>query len=145
MPIIHRKRRAVSFCPTRAPSDGLISQRKVEEDSDSDSESVSNIQTSRRNGRASPSSSPERASQQQDSEENKDQLARKLVRYALSCEYARKPIKRAEINARVLGAQSRHFRDVFHRAQVMLGATFALSMEELPTGERVSLQQRRGT
>ena len=82
---------------------------------------------------------------QQDTDENKNHLARKLVRYALACEFAKKPIKRTEVNAKVLGANSRHFRDIFQRAQKMLDETFGMKMEELPVGEKVTLQQRRGS
>jgi melanoma-associated antigen len=61
----------------------------------------------------------------------------------LACEFARKPIKRLEINAKVLGTNTRQFKLVFERAQNMLGDTFGMKLEELPVGEKVTLQQRR--
>jgi hypothetical protein len=71
-------------------------------------------------------------------------LARKLVRYALSCEYARQPIRRADIAQKVLGTNGRQLRQVFGEAQLMLQHTFGMEMMELPIKEKVTLQQRRG-
>jgi hypothetical protein len=72
-------------------------------------------------------------------------LARKLVRYALSSEFSRTPIRRADIVARVLGtAHSREFRAVFAEAQGMLRDTFGMEMVELPRQDRVTTQQKRG-
>ena len=73
-------------------------------------------------------------------------LARKLCRYALSCEYSRQPIRRADISAKVLPSNSgRIFKQVFTEAQIMLEGTFGMRMEELPAKEKVTLQQKRGT
>ncbi|KAJ3939571.1 uncharacterized protein N0V96_010354 [Colletotrichum fioriniae] len=49
-----------------------------------------------------------------------DQLAKKLVRYALACEFSRTPIRRDGIKERVLGDQGRAFRKVFDLAQQQL-------------------------
>lgn len=76
-----------------------------------------------------------------DSAEN---LARKLVRYALSCEYARQPIRRADIGQKVLGASGRQFKAVFGEAQTMLQNTFGMEMTELPMRENVTVADRRG-
>jgi hypothetical protein len=73
-------------------------------------------------------------------------LARKLVRYALSCEFSRTPIRRTEIVARVLGpAHSRQFRVVLTEAQGMLRETFGMDMVDLPKQDRVTKQQKRGS
>ncbi|KAJ2970939.1 hypothetical protein NUW58_g9550 [Xylaria curta] len=56
-----------------------------------------------------------------------DQLVKKLVRYALACEYARITIKRD-----VLGSQARSFRRVFDAAQEQLQKVFGMEMAELP-------------
>lgn len=72
-------------------------------------------------------------------------LARKLCRYALSCEYSRQPIRKADVSAKVLPSNSgRIFKQVFVEAQNMLRDTFGMEMVELPARERVTLQQRRG-
>jgi len=76
--------------------------------------------------------------------ELRDQLARKLVRYALSCEYARKPIRRVDVVAKILGTHSREFKAVFAEAQLMLEGTFGMKMEELPKPEKVTVAQKRG-
>jgi hypothetical protein len=73
-----------------------------------------------------------------------EQLARKLVRYALSCEYSRQPIRRTDITSKVLGAHSKHFKIIFAEAQMMLQMAFGMVLVELPKQEKVTLQQRRG-
>lgn len=82
-----------------------------------------------------------RGSEPRDSVEN---LARKLVRYALSCEYARQPIRRADIGQKVLGTSGRQFKAVFGEAQTMLQSTFGMEMKELPMRENVTVADRRG-
>ena len=76
--------------------------------------------------------------------ETVETLARMLVRYALSCEYARQPIRRADIAQKVMGIHGRQFKRVFGEAQLMLQHTFGMEMMELPIKEKVTLQQRRG-
>jgi len=66
------------------------------------------------------------------------------VRYALSCEFGRRPINRQDINQKVLGQGSRQFNQVFREAQVMLQTTFGMEMVELPKQEKVTLAQKRG-
>jgi hypothetical protein len=78
------------------------------------------------------------------SSEQREQLARKLVRYALSCEYSRQPIRRTDISAKVLGPSSRQFRAVFAEAQLMLRETFGMEMMELPKADKITVQQKRG-
>jgi hypothetical protein len=73
-----------------------------------------------------------------------EELAKKLVRLALACEYQRKPIRRQDITEKVLGTNSRAFKEVFQRAQHELELVFGMRLVELPVKERVTLQQRRG-
>jgi hypothetical protein len=77
------------------------------------------------------------------SAEQIEQIARKLVRYALSCEYSRQPIRRQEISAKVMLSGSRLFKPVFAEAQIMLKHTFGMEMEELPRAEKFTIQQKR--
>ncbi|KAF2816980.1 MAGE-domain-containing protein [Mytilinidion resinicola] len=71
------------------------------------------------------------------------QLAKNLVRYALSCEYARVPLRRQDISTKVLGARSRAFKEVFDEAQVMLQDIFGMEMVELEKKEKVTISQKR--
>ncbi|KAK3383564.1 MAGE family-domain-containing protein [Lasiosphaeria ovina] len=64
------------------------------------------------------------------------QLIKKLVRYALACEYSRTPIRRDGIKEKVLGPQGREFKKVFAGAQKQLRAAFGMEMVELPTRDR---------
>ncbi|XP_014554228.1 hypothetical protein COCVIDRAFT_17985 [Bipolaris victoriae FI3] len=70
-------------------------------------------------------------------------LAKGLVRYALSCEHSRRPIKRQDINEKVLGAQTRLFKQVFAEANSQLMDVFGMQLVELPKAERVTLRQKR--
>ncbi|KAF2139658.1 uncharacterized protein K452DRAFT_254209 [Aplosporella prunicola CBS 121167] len=72
-----------------------------------------------------------------------NQMAKKLVRLALACEYSRQPIRRADISTKVLGTQGRQFKNVFTEAQMQLRAVFGMEMTELPMKEKVTLAQRR--
>jgi melanoma-associated antigen len=76
--------------------------------------------------------------------DQREQLARKFVRYAISCEHSRTPIRRADVSAKVLGTSSRQFKPVFAEAQLMLQDTFGMEMVELPKAEKVTAQQKRG-
>ncbi|KAF1816576.1 MAGE-domain-containing protein, partial [Eremomyces bilateralis CBS 781.70] len=71
------------------------------------------------------------------------QMARKLVRLALACEYSRQPIRRAEISAKVLGNHPRQFKTVFEEAQGTLRDVFGMEMSELPVREKITLQEKR--
>lgn len=72
-------------------------------------------------------------------------MIQKMVRLALSSEYSRLPIRRADITAKVLGAQgSRQFKVVFESAQRELRKKFGMEMTELPAREKVTVTQRRG-
>ncbi|KAG6038748.1 hypothetical protein E4U41_003747 [Claviceps citrina] len=72
-----------------------------------------------------------------------EQLAKKLVRYALSCEYSRTPIRRDGIKERVLGNQGRSFKRIFTLAQQQLKLVFGMELRELPVREKMSLQEKR--
>jgi len=71
-------------------------------------------------------------------------MVKKMVRLALACEYQRRPIRRADISEKVLGSAGRQFKDVFNQAQLQLRSVFGMEMVELPTREKVTVQQRRG-
>ena len=74
------------------------------------------------------------------------ELAKKLVRLALACEYGRRPIRRQDINEKVLGSSSgrtKLFNAVFQQAQHELEYVFGMKMVELPAREKITLQQRR--
>ncbi|VUC33233.1 unnamed protein product [Clonostachys rosea] len=76
----------------------------------------------------------------QDAEE---QLVKKLVRYALSCEYSRTPIKRDGIKERVLGNEGRSFRRIYALAQKQLQEVWGMELRELPLREKLSLHEKR--
>ncbi|KAI0886095.1 MAGE-domain-containing protein [Annulohypoxylon maeteangense] len=72
-----------------------------------------------------------------------DQLVKKLVRYALACEYARIPIRRDGIRDKVLGTNSRSFKRVFEGAQSRLQQVFGMEMLELPAKEKRTLKEKQ--
>jgi hypothetical protein len=74
---------------------------------------------------------------------DEDQIVKKLVRYALACEYARIPIKRDGIREKVLGNNSRSFKTVFDSAQEQLRQVFGMEMEELPVKEKRTLKEKQ--
>lgn len=81
-----------------------------------------------------------------------DATVQKLVRFALSCEYARQPIRRSDISLKVFNdiggpnnaGTGRNFRQVFAKAQKVLEEVFGMRMVELPVREKVTISQRRG-
>ncbi|KAI1472275.1 MAGE-domain-containing protein [Daldinia caldariorum] len=74
---------------------------------------------------------------------SEDQLVKKLVRYALACEYARIPIKRDGIRDKVLGSNARSFKRVFEGAQAQLQQVFGMEMVELPVKEKRTLKEKQ--
>ncbi|KAH9888628.1 MAGE-domain-containing protein [Xylariomycetidae sp. FL2044] len=72
-----------------------------------------------------------------------EQLVKKLVRYALACEYARIPIKRDGIRDKVLGSNARSFKRVFDGAQEQLHNVFGMEMAQLPVREKRSLKEKQ--
>jgi hypothetical protein len=72
-------------------------------------------------------------------------MVKKMVRFALSSEYSRLPIRRSDISTKVLGEQgSRDFKTVFEQAQRELRSKFGMEMTELPAREKATVAQRRG-
>lgn len=74
---------------------------------------------------------------------------KKLVRFALACEYSRTPIRRTDIGAKVMGDGGGGwgrgaFREVFAGAQAVLQKRFGMEMVELPVRDKVTIGQRRG-
>ncbi|KAH6992557.1 MAGE family-domain-containing protein [Fusarium venenatum] len=72
-----------------------------------------------------------------------EQLAKKLVRYVISCEFSRTIIRRDGIKERVLGNQGRSFRRILDLAQKQLREFWGMEMRELPVREKVTLQEKR--
>ncbi|EXF80263.1 MAGE family protein [Colletotrichum fioriniae PJ7] len=72
-----------------------------------------------------------------------DQLAKKLVRYALACEFSRTPIRRDGIKERVLGDQGRAFRKVFDLAQQQLRLVWGMELRELAVREKFTMAEKR--
>jgi len=70
-------------------------------------------------------------------------MVKSLVRLALSSEYTRHPIRRADITTKVLLTQGRQFKNVFDAAQLALRQTFGMEMVELPAKEKVTMIQKR--
>ncbi|KAI0130105.1 MAGE family-domain-containing protein [Xylariales sp. AK1849] len=71
------------------------------------------------------------------------QLVKKLVRYALACEYARMPIRRDGIRDKVLGNNARSFKRVFDASQMQLRQVFGMEMSELPVKEKRTLKEKQ--
>ncbi|MCJ1474960.1 hypothetical protein MMC13_003620 [Lambiella insularis] len=102
--------------------------------------------------RRSPSSSPASAEEATqfdgDTQDNAagthDQMVKKLVRLALASEYSRQPLRRSDINAKVLAPSStRSFSAVFASAQTALHQTFGMTLTPLPTKEKITVAQKR--
>ncbi|CAG8962015.1 hypothetical protein HYFRA_00014123, partial [Hymenoscyphus fraxineus] len=77
--------------------------------------------------------------------DSQDQVVKKLVRYALACEFQRIPIKRTGISERVLGNNKKvgSFKRVFEAAQKILRTKFGMEMVELPGRDKVSMKDKR--
>ncbi|KAI9806334.1 MAG: hypothetical protein M1825_006449 [Sarcosagium campestre] len=65
-----------------------------------------------------------------------NQMVKKMVRLALASEYARQPIRRADVTAKVLGQHNRGFKVVFEKAQTELRSVFGMELVELPMKEK---------
>ncbi|PFH56093.1 hypothetical protein XA68_17077 [Ophiocordyceps unilateralis] len=70
-------------------------------------------------------------------------LGKKLVRYAISCEYSRTTIRREGIKERVLGSHGRSFKKVLELAQKQLRAVWGMELRELPVREKMTLHEKR--
>ncbi|KAI9794537.1 MAG: hypothetical protein M1816_004424 [Peltula sp. TS41687] len=131
MPISARNRR-----PPRDPSP-----------SDSDVETTTQ---GRRRRASTPDDEPEEedttmgdVGESQTDGTSQEQMVKKMVRLALACEYARQPIRRVDMGAKVLGQYGRQFKYVFARAQIELREKFGMEMVELPMREKITISQRR--
>lgn len=77
-----------------------------------------------------------------DEEDTLDHVVKKLVRYALACEFQRIPITRTGIKEKVFGAQTRTFKSIFEPAQDSLRRVFGMEMVELPVKENLTVKGR---
>ncbi|KAG4437479.1 hypothetical protein IFR05_007034 [Cadophora sp. M221] len=79
-----------------------------------------------------------------DLDESQDQVVKKMVRYALACEFQRKSIKRQDISDKVIGKQNRGaFKRVFESAQNQLRTKFGMEMVELPIKTKNTMKEKR--
>jgi hypothetical protein len=93
-----------------------------------------------------------------DGDESQAQVVKKLVRYALACEFQRLPIKRAGISEKgwhlhcaeeskltgtVMQKQRAPFKRVFEQAQMQLRTKFGMEMVELPVREKITMRDKR--
>ncbi|KUI64918.1 Non-structural maintenance of chromosome element 3 [Cytospora mali] len=69
-------------------------------------------------------------------------LIKKLVRYAMACDFNRVAIRRDGIKEKVLGDQGRAFRRVFEGAQQTLRSLFGMQMVELPVRDKVTKEEK---
>ncbi|KAH8597710.1 MAGE family-domain-containing protein [Bisporella sp. PMI_857] len=76
-------------------------------------------------------------------QEGDEQAVKKLVRYALACEYQRKPIRRADITEKVFMKKRIPFKRIFDLAQGQLREKFGMMMVELPTKEKITMKEKR--
>lgn len=140
MPLISRKRRVVED----DAEDGVVPEEEVRN-------------TQRRRRGPPPSDDPDKEEENGDNqardeieldahggEDSQDQLVKKLVRYALACEYSRQHIKRDGIREKVFGKHKAPFQQVFGEAQIQLRNKFGMEMVELPLKEKITLKERRG-
>ncbi|ERF70567.1 hypothetical protein EPUS_07864 [Endocarpon pusillum Z07020] len=115
--------------PESSASESPARRRRVQQDGDEEA--------------GSTASEPETQTQTQTAT-GVETMMKKLVRLALSCEYSRIPIRRADISTKVLGETgTRQFKVVFERAQHELRTKFGMQMEELPSKEKFTISQRR--
>ncbi|KAF1985229.1 MAGE-domain-containing protein [Aulographum hederae CBS 113979] len=70
-------------------------------------------------------------------------LVKKLVRLVLAHEFSRQPLRRNDINAKVLGTQTRRFKEVFGEAQRQLRLVFGMEMTELPVKDKITTAEKR--
>ena len=121
----------------------LISVQQAQDDDDEDIPSTS--QRPRTQRRASPAEEDDVDATQvtQTDNDSFQQMVKSLVRLAISSEYTRHPIRRADITTKVLSTQGRQFKNVFDAAQLALRQTFGMEMVELPAKEKVTMIQKR--
>lgn len=101
-----------------------------------------------RQRRAEPDSDDEDNEMEEDqphdvAESPDSQLVKKLVRYALACDFSRTSIRRDGIKEKVLGDQGRAFRRIFDGAQKTLQLVFGMEMVELPIKDKLTKEEKR--
>jgi hypothetical protein len=161
----YHKHNKNAFCSTKT-TDGTASisldkaasnPSQVQEDESEEDEERSQTQGTQRNRRRAPPSEDDSEEEVQEEDEempdadadaepnSQDQLVKKLVRYALACEYQRLPIRRNGITEKVIGKQrGNNFKQIFAAAQDQLRIKFGMEMLELPGKEKVTMKEKRG-
>lgn len=145
------KRRAVSERLSRPIAIAHVKQ-EAEEEANEDASPISSPEPATQRRRITPPDEDEDAyasdnATTRTSDSSLDTLVKKMVRLALACEYQRRPIRRADISEKVLGAGgggAKLFKTVFQQAQMQLRVVFGMEMVELPGRERVTVAQKRG-
>lgn len=147
--------------PPKRRSDAI--SRDDPEDSDSDDRPQRSTQTQQRRRRqaSTPASQDHSASNDEDNENasgsdtpgattqtNLHNLSKKLVRLAISSEYARQPLRRTDINVKIMkdatsAGTKIPFRNVFNDAQKTLRDIFGMELVDLPSRERTDINNRR--
>ncbi|KAE8448749.1 hypothetical protein EG329_008964 [Mollisiaceae sp. DMI_Dod_QoI] len=129
-------------------------RRVVQEDEQPSEEE--RIQTTQRNRKRAPQLDDEEGEEDEEDEDEagdemdvdsrsdgQDQVVKKMVRYALACEYQRMPIRRTGITEKVIGKQRGSFKRVFESAQIQLRTKFGMEMVELPVREKTTMKEKR--
>ncbi|PNS20085.1 hypothetical protein CAC42_5535 [Sphaceloma murrayae] len=74
---------------------------------------------------------------------NQEQMVKDLVRLALACEYTRAPLRRSDINSKVLESRKGSFKTIFAAAQQRLREVFGMELVELPVRDKITMQQKK--
>ncbi|PBP28317.1 MAGE family protein [Diplocarpon rosae] len=124
-------------------------RRAVEEEDSSDEETPANTQRRRTQAESDDESDdeadePGNDAMGLDGGEGHSQLVKKLVRFALACEYQRRTIKRADVMEKVIGNQPRGaYKRVWDSAQKILRSKFGMEMVQLTSKEKVTIKEKR--
>lgn len=70
-------------------------------------------------------------------------VVKRLVRYALACEYQRMTIKRPVITEKVIRRKGCNFKLIFETAQKRLRHEFGLEMVELPSRVKITIKEKK--
>lgn len=124
MPGLTRRRRVVSSHVLRASQFNILQSDAEDQDQDQDNIDSGHESESMQNG------------------DSVDEMAKKLVRLALACECQRRPLRRSEINDKIMPA--RQFKRIYQQAQTELRTVFGMELVELPFKEPTTSTQRRG-
>ncbi|KAF8854370.1 MAGE-domain-containing protein [Acephala macrosclerotiorum] len=131
-----------------------VARRRRATQAEDESSEEDRRQSTQRNRRRAPTSSDE----DEDEEEREgredemdvdarpdaqDQVVKKIVRYALACEFQRMPIRKTGITEKVIGKQRGSFKRVFEGAQEQLRTKFGMEMVELPVREKTTMKEKR--